>query len=80
MLKIALDIKEDMKDYIKNELDKRGFDYTDESSFGTIWVFGLSHIDFSNKSIELCQNGSLKFYDVYLEDIKYFEIYSEEMK
>lgn len=78
MLKIALDLKKDMKEYIKENLSKRNFNFTDNSSFGTIWIYDVSHIDFSGKSIEICQQGNSKFYDIYLEDIEYFEIHNQE--
>lgn len=78
MIKIALDLQDDMKDYIIENLKKRGFDVTDNSSFGTVWVYGLSHIDYSANGIEICKFGSMQFYDILLEDVKYFEIHPEE--
>ena len=75
-MRIALDLKENCQTDIFKELEERGFDVTNNSSFGTIWVYGLSHIDYSKGSIELNQAGSMKFYTVYLEDLEYFEIHN----
>ena len=77
-MKIALDFKDnETKEYVKAELIKRNFEIG-EGSFGTVWVYGLSHVDFARKFIELCQSGSLKFYDVLLEDLDYFEVWEEK--
>ena len=77
-MKISLDFKDnETKEYVKAELIKRNFEIS-EGSFGTVWVYGLSHVDFARKFIELCQSGSLKFYDVLLEDLDYFEVLEEK--
>ena len=76
-MKIALDFKESCKQEIVEKMIKRNFDVTDNSSFGTVWVYGLSHIDYSKGRIELNQSGSMKFFVILLEDLDYFEIYSE---
>ena len=76
-MKIALDLKEECRKEIADELFKRNFEIS-SSSFKTIWVYGLSHIDYSGKTIELNQKGSMKFYSIYLEDIEYFEIHNDK--
>ena len=74
-MKIALDFKKEVRDEIFKDLVKRGFNATNDSSFETIWVYGLSHIDYSKGRIELNENGSMKFYVILLDDLDYFEIH-----
>ena len=76
-MKIALDfINNDVKKEIMAALETRNFDIS-EGSFGTVWVYGLAHVDYSKNLIELCQKGSLKFYDILLEDLDYFEVWED---
>ena len=75
-MKIALDFKEDCREEYKANLIKRNFEIN-EGTFHTIWVYGLSHIDYSKGSIELNQTGTMKFFVVLLEDLDFFEIHKD---
>lgn len=74
-MKISLDFKKDFKDYYLKELEKRNFEIQSETSFGNVWVYGLSHIDYSKNHIELNQEGTMQFIVILLEDLDYFEIH-----
>ena len=77
-MKISLDFtNNEVKEYYKERLTKRNFENS-EGSFGTVWVYGLSHIDYGRKTIELCQAGSMKFCNILLEDLDYFEVWEEK--
>ena len=74
-MKISLDFKKDCKDYYLKELEKRGFDIESETSFGNVWVYGLSHIDYIKDRIQLNQDGSMQFFVILLDDLEYIEIH-----
>lgn len=77
-MRIALQIKKDYFEEIKTALQKRGFKTSETSNYYTIWVYGLDFIDWCNKSIDIRQKGSIQFYNIYLEDLEYFEIEEEK--
>lgn len=76
MIKIALDLKEEATEYIKKELTKKGFKFS-INGFGTLWIYDIGHVDYSGESIRVCHNKSFEYYDIYLEDIYYFEIHNQ---
>lgn len=76
MIRIALDLKEDVTEYIKRGLSKKGFKISINDA-GTLWVYDIGHIDYSGETIRICHNKSFEFYDIYLDDIYYFEIHNQ---
>lgn len=82
MMKIALELKEERKQEIIDRLNKKGYK-VDTNSFGCIWVYGLINIHNPyNHNALVLENGNLitGTMEIALEDIKYFEIHSQEVK
>ena len=76
MIKIAIEIKEDRKEIIREELKKRNYDI-DIVSFNTTWVYDLKNVRYENNYIFL-ENGSFYTYKLDLKDVDYFEIHKQE--
>lgn len=76
MIKIALGLKKEVTEYVKRGLSKKDFNFN-ISGFGTLWIYDIGHIDYIGESIRICHNKSFEFYDIYLKDIEYFEIYNQ---
>lgn len=81
MMKIALELKEERKQEIIDNLNKRGYE-VDTNSCGCVWVYGIKNIHNPyNKEALVLENGkSMISAEIKLEDIKYFEIHSQEMR
>jgi len=76
MIKIAIEIKEDRKEIIREQLKKRNYD-VDGVSFNTTWVYGLTNVRYENNCIFL-ENGTFYTYKLELKDIDYFEVHKQE--
>ena len=81
-MKIALNFKYHKEEIIK-ELEKRNFEMS-SSSMGCIWVYGIrviNYLDLTDRDgfkITLEREKDFEQYSIYLEDLEYFEIHSEE--
>ena len=76
MIKIALEIKEDRKEIIREDLKKRNYDI-DIVSFNTTWVYDLTNVRYEKGFISL-ENNTFYSYRIDLNDLDYFEIHKQE--
>ena len=75
-MKLAIEIKKEMKEKIELDLRKRGFEIS-YNSMGTMWVYDINFMAYCNdNSIEI-ENKELKTYRITLKDIDYMEVQKE---
>ena len=75
-MKMAVELNKEIKEKIIEDLQKREW-YIDFNSFGTMWIYEIRSISYSNNSIIL-QRNDLKEYRILLKDVNYLEIQEEE--
>lgn len=75
-MKIAITFKYNVEDY-KIALKKRNFNIVDSSFKNVLWVYDLRYV-YTNYNNELViEDKRIESYTIDLEDIEYYEIYSE---
>ena len=83
MLKIAIQFKEDENQltFILHTLNIRNFEISGTSNKYTFWIYNLKNVQFFGNYIQIEKEDD--FYSstkIYLDNIEYFEIHSEESK
>lgn len=75
-MKIAITFKGTMIEDYKTTLEKRNFVVGNSSNIKTLWVYDLRYI-YTNFNNELViEDKKIENYKINLEDIEYYEIYS----
>jgi len=75
-MKIAITFKGTMIEDYKIALKKRNFNVGDSSFKNVLWVYDLRYV-YTNYNNELViENKKIESYTIDLEDIEYYEIYS----
>lgn len=77
-MKIALELKEENRDKIIDNLIKHDYDI-DTRNLGCIWIYGIKNIHnpYNSKGLTL-EIGKMTSVTIDLDDIKYFEIHCQK--